>query len=495
MSRPHSVGSAVEPARTGKALLAAGLVGYICVVESNVPALKTSLEPGDRLRRDLMNPLSRQILLPAGTVLTEVFIRKINSLGLDEQALRCVVRDFDAKRHAATELERGLPFEYSLYVEGKETVRVLLELAGRPSCQFAERDEAWERAGIYATHLLEKLESPELADFPDLRIYDHYMHSHPLNTATLAILIGKALGLERAHLRELALAALFADLGKARLPHAILYKPEKLTQSEMGWARTHAAMSAEFAEQFRWAQGIVRHVAGSHHERWDGSGYPKGVAGRTIPEEVSIVGLADAYDAMISDVPYRKRIEPAIAYRLASAGSPFDPIVLDGFKRSITPYPRGTSVRLSNGVEGKVTRVSIQNPYRPVVEIEGAEVDLEVDNQVRIVAHLIPRRFHRQVVTFDATVSNPAGQEIQGKAMDVSLGGVCIEAMSSPPQGEDLFVRLNVVGGQVTLVGHLLWARKSGGDKSVFALSAVPASDSDRERLMEVLLDVAGVTG
>lgn len=440
-----------------------------------------------------MNPQSRQILLPGGTVLTESFIKKINSLGLAEEALRCVVRDFDAKRHAANEADRGLPFEYALYVEGKEAVRVLLDLAARQEAPQAEFDAAWERVTGYADHLLEKLESLDLEAFPDLRIYDHYMHAHPLNTATLSVLLGRALRLARSHLREIALAALFADMGKARLPHAILYKPEKLSESELSWARTHAAMSAEFAERFRWTQGIIRVVATSHHERWNGSGYPKGLAGRAIAEETSIIGLADAYDAMISDVPYRKRMEPAIAYRLVSAGNQFDPIVLDAFRKAVTPYPKGTSVKLSNGLEAQVARVRIDNPYRPVVEVAGIPVDLETDQQVRIVAHLIPRRFHRQVVTFEAEVSNPGGATIRGIAMDVSLGGVCIEAATAPPQGEDLFVRLILQErGEVTLVGHLLWVRQAGGGKSVFALSAVPASDSDRERLMDVLLGASG---
>lgn len=470
------------------------LAGYTGDVEPNVPALKTDLEPGDRLRRDLINPQTRQILLPGGTVLTESFIRKIRSLGLAEEALRCVVRDFDARRHAATEAERGLPFEYALYIEGKEAVRVLLDLAARQDVARGDLDAAWERATAYVDHLLDKLDSLDLEAFPDLRIYDHYMHAHPLNTATLALLIARSLRLARSHQREIALAALFADLGKARLPHALLYKADKLTEAEMAWARTHAAMSAQFAERFRWTQGIIRVVASSHHERWDGSGYPKGLAGRAIAEEVSIVGMADAYDAMISDVPYRKRMEPAIAYRLVSAGKLFDPVVQEAFRNGITPYPRGTSVRLSNGQEAQVTKVRIRNPYRPVVAIAGTEMDLEADPQVRIVAHLIPRRFHRQTVAFEALVSNPGGDEIRGVAADLSLGGVCIEAPSAPPQGQDLFVRLMLKErGEVTLVGHLLWSRTTGEGRSVFALSAVPASDPDRERLMDLLLDASGV--
>ncbi len=467
--------------------------GYKPEVESPSPAVKQWLEPGDRLRRDLLNPQSRQILLPAGTLLTSAFIKKITAMGLAEEALRCVVQDYDAKLHAALDAERGMPFEYALYVEGKETVRQLLEVAAKPEAGAIERDVVWEQASTFVGKLLDKLETQPLSEFPDLRVYDLYMHAHPLNTAILAAAVASALRYDRPRLHELALAALFADLGKARLPTLLLFKPDRLTEAEMQWARTHAAMSAEFAEQFRWTQGVVRYVAASHHERWDGSGYPRGAAGRTISEVASIVGLVDAYDAMISDVPYRKRMEPAIAYRLVSAGDKFDPSVVAAFKRRIVPYPRGTSVKLSTGLEARVAVVPPDNPYRPIVEVGGVELDLASDPAVRVVSHLIPRRFMRQKVTFDVQVATAAGVEFSGRAIDLSLGGVCIEAEASPPQGESLFVRVAGARREVLLVGHVLWVRHGEGGKSVFALSAIPASEGDREGLMDVLLGASGV--
>ncbi|MBM3273821.1 MAG: hypothetical protein FJZ00_01615 [Candidatus Sericytochromatia bacterium] len=194
------------------------LAVYMAAVESHVPAVKTELEPGDRLRRDLVNPQSQQILLPANTVLTPSFIRKIQLLGLQEEALRCVVKDYDAKRHAAAQAERGVPFEYARFVEGKETVRILQEIAAKRRPTQQERDEAWDRATEFVGFLLERLEAADLDQCPDMRIYDLYQHAHPLNTAMFSLLIGKGLGKDRIGLLELGMAAVFADLGKARLP-------------------------------------------------------------------------------------------------------------------------------------------------------------------------------------------------------------------------------------------------------------------------------------
>jgi len=469
------------------------VAGYIPDVESETPSVKQRLEPGDRLRRDLLSPQSHQILLPGGTVLTAGFINKIAALGLAEEALRCVVSDYDAKRQAAADAERGMPFEYALYVEGKETVRLLLEGAARPRLGSLDREVLWEQASTFATKLLDRIESQPLSEFPDLRVYDLYMHSHPLNSAVLAILVGTALDYQRAQLHELALAALFADLGKARLPAVLLFKPDRLSEAELQWARTHVGGSVEFAEQFRWTQGTIRIAAAAHHERWDGSGYPRGLARRTISEAASIIGLVDAYDAMISDVPYRKRLEPAIAYRLVSAADHFDPAVVEAFKRRVVPYPTGTSVKLSTGVEAKVVAATADNPYRPVVEISGQRLDLADDGAVRVVSHLIPRRFIRQKVTFDVHVTDPGGLAIVGKAMDLSLGGLCIEADTAPQLGADLYVRLVGAGRELVLIGHVLWVRHGEGGKSVFALSAIPAGEEDRESLMSVLLDAAGI--
>jgi HD-GYP domain-containing protein (c-di-GMP phosphodiesterase class II) len=463
-------------------------------VEPHVPAVKTELEPGDRLRRDLVNPQSQQILLPANTVLTPSFIRKIHLLGLQEEALRCIVKDFDAKRHAAAQAEQGVPFEYARFVEGKETIRVLLELAAKLKPTPQERDDAWDRATAFVSFMLEKLEAADLDEYPDMRIYDLYQHAHPLNTAMLSLLIGKGLGLDRIGLHEIGMAAIFADLGKARLPQELLYKPGRLTESETGWARTHAAMSCEIAEQFPWASRKIRHAAAHHHERFDGSGYPKGIPGLALGEECAIVGLADAYDAMISDVPYRKRMEPAIAFRLVSAGGLFNPNILNAFKTYVVPYPKGTAVKLSTGEEARVLQVSSENPYRPVVDVRGRIIELASDETQRIVSHLIPRRFSRTPVTYEARVTNRAGIEIACKAVDVSLGGICLEATAPPPQGEDLVVRLFVPNSEdfVTLAGHLLWSRHGEQGKSVFALSAVPSSEADCERLMAVLLEASG---
>lgn len=465
--------------------------GYKPDVEPEAPEVKRLLEPGDRLQRDLLDPVSRQILLPGGTPLTKGFIRKITALGLVEDALRCVVRDFDARRQAAADAARGVPFEYALYVEGKETVRALLDAVVKPELPEQERREVWKQATSFVSTMLDKMGMLPLEECPDLRVYDIYMHSHPLNTAILASTVGLGLQYPRQRLHELALAALFSDLGKARLPSVLLYKPGKLSESELERVRKHVEISADFAGRFRWAHGIVSHVAASHHERWNGTGYPRGLAGRAITEEISIVGIVDAYDAMISDVPYRKRMEPAIAYRLVTTGDHFDPAIVEAFKRRVVPYPRGTSVKLSTGVEARVLRVPPDNPYRPLVDADGKLVDLAKDPSVRVVSHLIPRRFMRQKVHFEVVVTNPGGLRIAGRAVDLSLGGVCIEAAEAPPLGEGLVVQL--VAAEVALVGYVLWIRHGEAGKLVFALSAIPASDPDRERLMDVLLEASGV--
>ena len=116
------------------------------------------------------------------------------------------------------------------------------------------------------------------------------------------------------------------------MPDGILVKPAKLDYWEYAQMKTHSAEGARIVEKFgrlREAVPIIRH----HHERWDGSGYPDGLAGDAIPLEAAIVGLADAWDAMTTDRPYHRALteNEALAEIRAGRGTQFSPVVVDAF--------------------------------------------------------------------------------------------------------------------------------------------------------------------
>jgi putative nucleotidyltransferase with HDIG domain len=156
-----------------------------------------------------------------------------------------------------------------------------------------------------------------------------HTRDHSENVASYAVAIGQALGLEPARIVKLRLAALLHDIGKVAVDDGILSKPSGLTDDEVAQIRVHPEIGATMLnhaglrEESRW----VRH----HHERMDGRGYPDGLAGHAIPLESRVLFVADAFEAMTSDRPYRRGmpVPDAVAELRTCAGSQFDPAVVD----------------------------------------------------------------------------------------------------------------------------------------------------------------------
>ena len=152
--------------------------------------------------------------------------------------------------------------------------------------------------------------------------------AHVRRIAELASLIGAAWGLESEELEQLRLAAPLHDVGKIGIPDLILSKPGKLDAAEWAQMQTHARVGFELlARSSKRILQLGAQIAHEHHERWDGQGYPQGLAGDDISLAARIVGLADVLDSLLSDRVYKQRwdFETAIDYIESQAGLHFDP--------------------------------------------------------------------------------------------------------------------------------------------------------------------------
>ena len=161
---------------------------------------------------------------------------------------------------------------------------------------------------------------------------DPYTAGHSQRVQRVALALGERLGFTPAQLDALRFGALFHDIGKIAVPDDLLTKPERLTYWEYARMKLHSAEGARIVEKFgrlRDAVPIIRH----HHERWDGEGYPDGLAGDEIPVEAAVAGLADAWDAMTTDRPYHRALtaEEALAEVRNGRGTQFAPAVVDAF--------------------------------------------------------------------------------------------------------------------------------------------------------------------
>jgi HD-GYP domain-containing protein (c-di-GMP phosphodiesterase class II) len=219
--------------------------------------------------------------------------------------------------------------------------------------------------------ILASLERNERAFASLLRLksLDQYTFTHSVNCCLLATLVARQRGLGD-RTREIGLGALLHDIGKVRLPVALLRKTESLTPEEWGLVYRHPTLGVETIQAASSPAGPCSLVAiDQHHERLDGSGYPGQRSGDNVGLDGRLVAIADVYDAMTSDRPYRPALQPAevMHWLYREAGRLFDAQLVADLIAAIGLFPVGTLVRLAGGELAIVAKVNPLFPLRPVV--------------------------------------------------------------------------------------------------------------------------------
>lgn len=157
---------------------------------------------------------------------------------------------------------------------------------------------------------------------------------HTVRVANYSRMIAEELGLSPGACRDIYLASPLHDVGKVAVPDAILLKPGRLDPEEFAVIREHAAIGERIlGGSTSSLVALAGEIAGSHHERWDGTGYPNGLGGRLIPLPARIVAIADVFDALTTERPYKSAMLPqdAFAYVEAESGRHFDPACVRAF--------------------------------------------------------------------------------------------------------------------------------------------------------------------
>jgi putative nucleotidyltransferase with HDIG domain len=192
---------------------------------------------------------------------------------------------------------------------------------------------------------------------------DHTTHDHLQRVQLYATEIGKDLGLSELELEALTAAAVLHDIGKLAVPESIISKPGKLSRSEFEKMKIHPVVGAEILERVEFPYPVVP-IVRSHHEKWDGSGYPYGLRGEEIPIGARILSVVDCLDALASDRQYRRALplDEAMAKIACEAGTAFDPKVvralqaryqeletLAKFSSAPAPPPLSVDIKIANG--------------------------------------------------------------------------------------------------------------------------------------------------
>ncbi|RCX07471.1 HD-GYP domain-containing protein [Marinomonas foliarum] len=192
-----------------------------------------------------------------------------------------------------------------------------------------------------------------------------YLEQHAMGMAVLAIHFAKALQLSSAYIEVISLGALLFDLGRFKLPMAMVTKSTKMTEGEFDLFRKHIQFGEQILQKCAGVPKAVFQMLSDHHEKIDGSGYPEGKQGQEISVYGKIAAIIDAYDAMTSEQPHKHSMGPIKAYRQMQkeSGLAFDQKLLSVFLNSIGSIPVGSCVSLSNGRVGFV--LTLNKSFQP----------------------------------------------------------------------------------------------------------------------------------
>lgn len=205
----------------------------------------------------------------------------------------------------------------------------------------------------------------------DIKSFDNYTFSHSANVCVLSAVTGISMGYDSYKLKELCMGALLHDIGKTKIPNEIMNKISPLTNEEFEIVKKHARYGYDMLKQSMDISSYTAYVALTHHEKYNGEGYPLGLKGKAIHEFSRIVSVADVYDAMTSNRIYRRRINisEVVEYLVSLGGHHFDYDIVKKMMEHISVFPLGSLITISTGETAIVVDNNKKYPNRPVIRL------------------------------------------------------------------------------------------------------------------------------
>ncbi|SCG82672.1 Response regulator rpfG [Proteiniborus sp. DW1] len=329
------------------------------------------VKPGMILNRNIENEATGAILLASGTVLNRNNITTLRNLGIkfleiysnnNKQDEFVIINNdcFAEKYKKFSDKTKGIFYNARF---GKKLV----------VCEIGEAVNKMIEEIVKSNNILARLRQIEEES--------DYTYRHSLDVCMLATMVGKWLGYSAVELKQLALAGLFHDIGKVKIPDNIINKPGRLTEDEYDLVKNHTIFGYNLLNE---TVGISKNIAFGalqHHEREDGSGYPLGLDSKKIHEFAKIIAVCDVYNAMTTERVYKGKQSPFLVAEQIFRDSfcTLDPRIANVFINNISKFYVGNIVKLNSGEIGEVVYIHRQMPTRPVVKVESRFLDLLTD--------------------------------------------------------------------------------------------------------------------
>ncbi len=337
--------------------------------------------PGDIIAEDIYTEAG-QFIIPANTEANEYILEKIRNFGIATINIVERVKN-DENASVSAQLENLIIKDYRKNVKKIKTV--LNGLASGRKLDIETANEVAESVynDIYSNFgILECLNR--------VRTSDEYTYTHCLNVSIYSMFIARWLGFEKEKVKEVVLAGLLHDVGKAKIPLTVLNKKGPLTPQEFELIKKHSTYGYDYVKNIDSLSEDIKNAVLMHHEKENGTGYPLGVTGEKIGLYAKIVAVADIYDALTSERIYRPKLTPFDTFKeiekVAVGTGLYDLKIILPFLSNISVYYTGAKVRMNDGSIGTVVYVPPHNISTPVVQLEEAYVDLKDNSTRKIVA-------------------------------------------------------------------------------------------------------------
>ncbi len=205
-------------------------------------------------------------------------------------------------------------------------------------------------------------------DISALKVSDEYTFKHSVDVATMSMIVAKRHGLSDKDVYEIGISGLLHDVGKSKIPNEILNKAAKLTDDEFAMMKQHSLFGYSILKEKDDLSNQIKMGVLQHHEKINSKGYPMGVGEGQINLFAKIISVADIYDALVTERPYKKPFSPRDAVEMImSMTGELDIDVMRSFLESVILYPVGTDVELSCGEKARVVENNPQYVLRPKV--------------------------------------------------------------------------------------------------------------------------------
>ena len=332
--------------------------------------------PGMILDKAVLHP-DGQVFLPEGTVLDEEHIDKLRKMGTNILG----IREIPVRRKEPPPASFTRAYEYA-------TALVRQAFLQMRYCKEMPFQAMKESMLPLIEPLIQSAGNIRHLDF--IRQEEDYTFQHSVNVAILNGIIGKWMGLTPGELKELFLTGLLHDAGKTQIPLEILNKPARLNKKEMAAVKLHTAKGIALLQKAdaHVSGGVLAGIA-HHHERNDGSGYPRGLAAPDIHLYARITAVADVYDAMTSDRVYHKKGTPFSVAEVIHAEmfAKLATAICWAFLNNVRDGLTGATVLLNDGQKAKVICFGRPEGVRPIVKTsDGLFIDLDKNKSLSIAA-------------------------------------------------------------------------------------------------------------